>query len=83
MENIFKTIIVPASCLNDIKAICEEGMFTTGLSESGNNPPTHYISTGYVTEDVFTGNEKIDVSDEIASVALERLNLKLITDEIN
>ena len=49
-----RTIIVPAAFQALAQALCEavadgdsgKGMFTTGLSETGTEPATHYISSG-------------------------------------
>ena len=49
-----RTIIVPAAFQQLAQGLCAaaaegdagEGMFTTGLSETGTEPATHYISSG-------------------------------------
>lgn len=49
-----RTIIVPAAYQQLSQALCEaaaegdagKGMFTTGLSENGTEPASHYISSG-------------------------------------
>ena len=54
-----RTIIVPAAFQALAQALCEaaaegdagKGMFTTGLSETGTEPATHYISSGYIFDD--------------------------------
>lgn len=54
-----RTIIVPAAFQQLAQALCEaaaegyagKGMFTTGLSETGTEPATHYISSGYIFDD--------------------------------
>ena len=54
-----RTIIVPAAFQQLAQALCEaaaegaagKGMFTTGLSETGTGPATHYISSGYIFDD--------------------------------
>lgn len=51
-----RTIIVPAAFQQLSQALCEaaaegdagKGMFTTGLSETGAEPATHYISSGQI-----------------------------------
>lgn len=51
-----RTIIVPAAFQQLAQALCEaiaegnagKGMFTTGLSATGETPATHYISSGYI-----------------------------------
>ena len=54
----YRTIIVPAAFQQLAQALCEaaaegdagKGMFTTGLSETGTEPATHYISSGHIYE---------------------------------
>lgn len=51
-----RTIIVPAAFQQLAQALCccsaqgdaGKGMFTTGLSSTGTEPATHYISSGYI-----------------------------------
>ena len=57
MNWAFRTMIVPsqytplASQLSALLAgLSGDDMFTTGLSASGSDPATHYVSTGYVSE---------------------------------
>lgn len=53
-----RTIIVPAAFQQLTQALCEaaaegdagKGMFTTGLSETGTEPASHYISSGPIYE---------------------------------
>lgn len=53
-----RTIIVPAAFQQLAQGLCEaaadgdagKGMFTTGLSETGTDPATHYISSGPIYE---------------------------------
>ena len=53
-----RTIIVPAAFQQLAQGLCEAaaegdagaGMFTTGLSETGTEPATHYISSGPIYE---------------------------------
>lgn len=59
-EYTHRTIILPAAFQQLAQALCEaaadgdagKGMLTTGLSETGTEPATHYISAGYI-EDTF------------------------------
>ena len=52
------TIIVPAAFQQLAQGLCEaiaegdagKGMFTTGLSTSGEFPATHYISSGHIEQ---------------------------------
>ena len=54
--DIFKTMIVAAPDVVLVRDICTGlgangvGMFITPLSATGNNPATHYVSTGYIPE---------------------------------
>ncbi len=56
MTDIFKTMIVAAPDVVLVRDICTGlgangvGMFTTPLSATGNNPATHYVSSGYIPE---------------------------------
>lgn len=55
----FRTIIVPAAFQSLAQGLCEaiaegdagKGMFTTGLSASGELPATHYISSGKIWQE--------------------------------
>ena len=59
-EYTHRTIIVPAAFQQLAQALCEaaaeggagKGMFTTGLSETGTEPATHYISSGAIFDDL-------------------------------
>ena len=54
-----RTIIVPAAFQQLAQALCEaaaegdagKGLFTTGLSVTGELPATHYISSGYIFQE--------------------------------
>ena len=54
----YRTIIVPAAFQALAQGLCEaiaegdagKGMFTTGLSASGEFPATHYISSGHIEQ---------------------------------
>ena len=53
-----RTIIVPAAFQQLAQGLCEaiaegdagRGMFTTGLSATGETPATHYISSGHIEQ---------------------------------
>lgn len=53
-----RVIIVPAAFQQLAQGLCEaaaegdagKGMFTTGLSATGETPATHYISSGYIEQ---------------------------------
>ena len=54
----FRTMIVPSdyrdlagSLATALGGTAGEDMFTTGLSASGQEPATHYVSTGYISAD--------------------------------
>lgn len=59
-EYTHRTIIVPAAFQSLAQGLCEAaaegaagaGMFTTGLSETGTEPATHYISSGPIYENL-------------------------------
>ena len=59
-EYTHRTIIVPAAFQYLAQGLCEaaadgdagKGMFTTGLSETGAEPATHYISSGQIYENL-------------------------------
>lgn len=55
----YRTIIIPASEHAMSKQLCEGlageaggGMFLTGLSPTGNEPATHYISAGHISDEM-------------------------------
>ena len=57
-EYTHRTIIVPAAFQQLAQGLCEaiaegdagRGMFTTGLSATGETPATHYISSGHIEQ---------------------------------
>ena len=57
-EYTHHTIICPAAFQSLAQSLCEaaaegdagKGMFTTGLSATGETPATHYISSGYIEQ---------------------------------
>lgn len=54
MADLFRTLIITASDADTARAIAAAfgpggiGMWTTGLSPTGHEPATHYISSGFV-----------------------------------
>lgn len=58
MSYTYRVIIVPAAFQQLAQGLCEAaaegdagaGMFTTGLSATGETPATHYISSGYIEQ---------------------------------
>ncbi len=57
MSNIFRTLIIVSDAADLARKIAATlspagaGMWTTGLSPNGKQPASHYISTGYITEE--------------------------------
>jgi hypothetical protein len=54
-----RTIIIPASLQTKAQGLTKglagtagDGMFTTGLSATGNAPATHYVSSGPISDDM-------------------------------
>ena len=54
-----RTIVIPAALQTKAQGLCKgiagtagDGMFTTGLSATGNAPATHYISSGPISDDM-------------------------------
>ena len=54
-----RTFIVHAAVVDMARAMCVglagtagDGMFTTGLSSTGNAPATHYVSSGPISDDM-------------------------------
>lgn len=109
-EQVFSTIIVLSSHVETVRFLCEKiagesanKMFKTGLSVTGNVPVTHYISSGYINEQMFelmgdpeaivAASEGVislnqitailsnsDISQDDPFAAMDRLQLKMITD---
>ena len=57
MTNTFATLIVTAENVERARATAAQftggaGMFTTALSANGAEPATHYISSGYMPEEI-------------------------------
>lgn len=54
LPDIFRTLIVPEEGVLLARRLAEsfgpagQGMWTTGLSPTGQNPATHYISSGFI-----------------------------------
>lgn len=87
MADVFKTLIVSATDVEDARALAAaepsgEGMFTTALSPTGEAPATHYVSSGYMAETIVTaiatGLPEADISDDEPFAALARLDLKIV-----
>lgn len=81
MNDNFRTIIVPANNVEALRDIAKtifpggDGMFISELSETGESPATHYISTGFIPS-LFTDLlplQKITV-DEEGTVNIETIS---------
>lgn len=55
MIYVFRTLIAPAALADELRTMCialagdaAEGLFRAPLSATGDDPPTHYISSGAV-----------------------------------
>ena len=83
MSDQFVTIVVTAAKASNARKIAADipggsGMFQVGLSKSGEEPATHYISSGWVSEEIAALFP--NAIQELPLEALERLNLKLIAE---
>ena len=84
MSDQFVTIVVSAAEAPAARAVAAavpggSGMFEVGLSKSGKEPATHFISSGLVSDELAAMFP--EGTDEEAAAALERLGLKLIEGE--
>lgn len=89
--DIFKTLVVQANQVELAREVGAsygaggEGMFLTPLSATGNYPATHYISSGVIPEELdalLVTVPDIDISDEEPFIAMERLGLQMINEEV-
>ena len=89
--DIFKTLVVQANQVELAREVGAsygaggDGMFLTPLSATGNYPATHYISSGVIPEELdalLVTVPDIDISDEEPFVAMERLGLNMINNEV-
>jgi len=81
MADVFATIIVPASKAQAARDAAAQipggaGMFTAGLSASGNLPATHFISSGWIPSEIVDVLGMCDVSDLSPAEAIEQAGLK-------
>ena len=79
--DIFATIIVPAAQAQSARDAAAqipggEGMFTAGLSATGNAPATHYIASGWVPEELVQTLTMCIVSDLSPAEAMTDKGLK-------
>ena len=81
--DIFATIIVTAAqaqAARDAAAQVPggEGMFTTGLSSTGQEPATHYISSGAVPQEIVDAVASLaDVSELPPADAMQAVGLTI------
>ena len=89
--DIFRTLIVQSNQVELAREVGAsygaggEGMFVTPLSSTGQYPATHYISSGFILEELdalLVTIPDIDISDEDAFTAMARLGLKMINNEV-
>ena len=89
--DIFRTLIVQADQVELAREVGAsygaggEGMFVTPLSSTGLYPATHYISSGLIPEELdalLATIPDIDISDDDAFVAMGRLGLQMINEEV-
>ena len=79
--DIFATIIVTEAQAQAARTIAAEipsgeGMFTAGLSATGNAPATHYIASGWVPEELVQTLTMCIVSDLSPDEAMTDKGLK-------
>ena len=89
MTWLFRTMIVPATIAPTVRALADsfgpaaQNMWTTGLSPTGAEPATHWISTGLIGDDfaaIMPYSHMVDevwttdAYDPAAFVALAELN---------
>ena len=71
MAWVHRTIVVPAAFVEPARAACAgpggDGMFTTGLSETGELPATHFVSYGLIEEEFAIMLENTDVLSSVAT----------------
>lgn len=97
MTNVFITVVVPGGQVTALKNTLKnqedhpglDGMFTTGMSPTGNAPATHYVSSGYVSEvewaalqATLPAQAMLNTSGETPWQTFSRLNLKIVNEEI-
>ena len=78
MTDVFKTIIVDDR--HHAREVAEDGqMFHTRLSPTGELPATHWISSGYIPQEM--ADQFPEATDEDPFVAMERMGLQLVVEE--
>jgi hypothetical protein len=83
MSQIFRTLIVPKESVELARFICEKlagtpgaGMFIRGLSVDGKAPATHFVSSGFISEQ-FSGALQ---NPKIILTALKKLDPPVSVD---
>ena len=82
MTEVFVTIIVPADSVESARAQAATvnggaGMFTCALSPTGNAPATHYISSGFVSQELAT---MFDYTDLPPQEAMAAVGLQMVSE---
>lgn len=85
MSDRFVTIVVTAAkapAARNMAAVVSggSGMFEVGLSKTSKAPATHYISSGWVSEEIAALFP--NAIQELPSEAMERLSLQLIEESL-
>ena len=81
--DIFATLIVPAANVAQARTIAAtfpggEGMLTSELSATGNAPATHYISSGWMPEEIVQAVAHIALASSLDPLdVLSGMGLKL------
>lgn len=77
MTDVFRTIIVPADEAEQARQVAgDDNMFRTALSSTGEAPATHFISSGWVPEEI--AEMFPDATEEEPFAVMASLNLKLV-----
>lgn len=79
--DIFATLIVTATNVAQARTIAAqftggEGMFTSELSETGNAPATHYISSGWIPAEIVDALTMCAISELPTDEAMTDKGLK-------
>lgn len=69
--DIFATLIVTAANVDQARTIAAQftggdGMFTSELSATGNAPATHFISSGYMPEEIVQAIAPVSAASDLA-----------------
>ena len=85
MNYTYLTIIVPAAAQAEAQALSSDGYFTTPLSESGEAPATHYITSGPFdneTSNILLNSsiKKLVACGQDAFGAMAKAGLKLVQE---